>query len=90
MPAESEWWRHPFRIFQTNIREVDSGLDIERNWHSLMECRSLLAHAVKTVGGGGRKPHGGDEAVAGVRRTSAEGEAPAAGTAEAVGIRALI
>ena len=23
-----EWWRHPFRIFQTNIREVDSGMDV--------------------------------------------------------------
>ncbi|HEX2513114.1 MAG TPA: family 10 glycosylhydrolase, partial [Chloroflexota bacterium] len=26
--ASAEWWRRPFRIFQTNIREVDSGLDV--------------------------------------------------------------
>lgn len=26
--AAAEWWHHPFRIFQTNIREVDSGLDV--------------------------------------------------------------
>ena len=26
----TEWRRHSFRIFQTNIREVDSGLDVER------------------------------------------------------------
>ena len=23
-----EWWKHPFRIFQTNIREVESGMDV--------------------------------------------------------------
>ncbi|MDP8922246.1 MAG: beta-galactosidase trimerization domain-containing protein, partial [Chloroflexota bacterium] len=25
-----EWWRRPFRVFQTNIREIDAGLDVER------------------------------------------------------------
>ncbi|TDD43444.1 hypothetical protein E1286_28865 [Nonomuraea terrae] len=24
------WWREPFRTFQTNLREVDAGLDVER------------------------------------------------------------
>jgi hypothetical protein len=28
LSATAEWWRQPFRIFQTNIREVDSGLDV--------------------------------------------------------------
>lgn len=25
-----QWWREPFRMFQTNLREVDAGLDVER------------------------------------------------------------
>ena len=32
-----EWWRRPFRVFQTNIREVDSGLDVERNLRDVIE-----------------------------------------------------
>lgn len=24
------WWRKPFRMFQTNLREIDAGLDVER------------------------------------------------------------
>ncbi|GGP13130.1 beta-galactosidase trimerization domain-containing protein [Nonomuraea glycinis] len=24
------WWREPFQMFQTNLREVDAGLDVER------------------------------------------------------------
>ncbi|QUH01838.1 beta-galactosidase trimerization domain-containing protein [Saccharopolyspora erythraea] len=24
------WWKRPFRMFQTNIREIDAGLDVER------------------------------------------------------------
>ena len=27
--AAAEWWHRPFRIFQTNIREVDSGMDVD-------------------------------------------------------------
>ena len=27
-PATS-WWQHPFRMFQTNLREIDAGLDVE-------------------------------------------------------------
>jgi hypothetical protein len=27
---DAEWWKHPFRIFQTNIREVDSVMDVQR------------------------------------------------------------
>ena len=32
-----EWWKHPFRIFQTNIREVDSGLDVQRNVRDIVD-----------------------------------------------------
>jgi len=31
MDVSPEWWRRPFRVFQTNIREIDSGLDVARN-----------------------------------------------------------
>lgn len=24
------WWRRPFRLFQTNLREIDAGLDVEQ------------------------------------------------------------
>jgi hypothetical protein len=34
---DAEWWRHPFRIFQTNIREVDSGMDVERNVRDILD-----------------------------------------------------
>lgn len=27
--AEQLWWRSPFRTFQTNLREIDAGLDVE-------------------------------------------------------------
>lgn len=38
MPEQdAEWWRHPFRIFQTNIREVDSGMDVERNVRDILD-----------------------------------------------------
>src|SRR6266542_527833 len=32
-----EWWTRPFRIFQTNIREVDSGLDVGRNVRDIVD-----------------------------------------------------
>jgi hypothetical protein len=25
-----QWWRQPFRMFQTNLREIDAGLDVEQ------------------------------------------------------------
>lgn len=28
--AVPHWWRQPFRMFQTNLREIDAGLDAER------------------------------------------------------------
>lgn len=28
--AEPMWWQKPFRMFQTNIREIDAGLDVDR------------------------------------------------------------
>jgi hypothetical protein len=27
--ADHLWWSHPFRMFQTNLREIDAGLDVE-------------------------------------------------------------
>jgi len=30
MVAAKRWWESPFRIFQTNIREIDAGLDEKR------------------------------------------------------------
>lgn len=27
--AEGPWWHRPFRTFQTNLREIDAGLDVE-------------------------------------------------------------
>ncbi|MGH2368551.1 MAG: alpha-amylase family protein, partial [Chloroflexota bacterium] len=43
----AEWWRRPFRIFQTNIREVDSGLDVERNVQDILDfgCTVWLLNA---------------------------------------------
>lgn len=29
-PEDQMWWQKPFRMFQTNIREIDAGLDVER------------------------------------------------------------
>lgn len=29
-PAASLWWQQPFRTFQTNLREIDAGLDVEQ------------------------------------------------------------
>lgn len=42
-----EWWKQPFRIFQTNIREIDSGLDVERNVRDIVEfgCSVWLLNA---------------------------------------------
>lgn len=31
------WWRHPFRMFQTNLREIDAGLNVERTLDYLEE-----------------------------------------------------
>jgi hypothetical protein len=27
MAEEQYWWQRPFRVFQTNLREIDAGLD---------------------------------------------------------------
>ena len=45
--TEAEWWKQPFRIFQTNIREVDSGMDVQRNVHDIVEfgCNVWLLNA---------------------------------------------
>jgi hypothetical protein len=31
------WWHEPFRMFQTNLREIDAGLDVERVLDYLVE-----------------------------------------------------
>ncbi|MDQ3655442.1 MAG: beta-galactosidase, partial [Chloroflexota bacterium] len=28
--TDQPWWQQPFRMFQTNLREIDAGLDVER------------------------------------------------------------
>src|SRR5690554_4069034 len=28
--AARHWWREPFRMFQTNLREIDAGLDVDK------------------------------------------------------------
>ena len=43
------WWQHPFRMFQTNLREIDAGLDVERCWTS---SRSYGANAWLISAGG--------------------------------------
>jgi hypothetical protein len=45
--TEAQWWRRPFRVFQTNIREIDSGLDVERNVRDIVEfgCNVWLLNA---------------------------------------------
>ena len=42
-----EWWRHPFRIFQTNIREVDSGMDVQQVVRDIVDfgCNTWLLNA---------------------------------------------
>lgn len=35
--AEGPWWRHSFRMFQTNLRETDADLDVEAVLDSLEE-----------------------------------------------------
>jgi hypothetical protein len=50
-PASStdspEWWKHPFRIFQTNIREVDSGMDVRQVVQDILDfgCNTWLLNA---------------------------------------------
>lgn len=31
------WWKSPFRMFQTNIREIDAGLDVERTLDRIVD-----------------------------------------------------
>jgi hypothetical protein len=48
-PDGRPWWREPFRVFQTNLREVDATLDVERT------LDAIEAHGsnVWLVNGGG-------------------------------------
>lgn len=36
-PDGRPWWRDPFRVFQTNLRETDAGLDVERTLDAIEE-----------------------------------------------------
>jgi hypothetical protein len=38
----TNWWQEPFRVFQTNLREIDAGLDVEQ---VLDDLRGLHANA---------------------------------------------
>ena len=42
-----EWWQHPFRIFQTNIREIDSGMDVKVVVQDILDfgCNTWLLNA---------------------------------------------
>ncbi|CAA9253346.1 MAG: GH151 [uncultured Chloroflexi bacterium] len=42
-----EWWKHPFRIFQTNIREIDSGMDVKQVVQDILDfgCNTWLLNA---------------------------------------------
>lgn len=48
-PDGRPWWRDPFRVFQTNLRETDAGLDVERTLDAIEEHGS----DVWLVNGGG-------------------------------------
>src|SRR5690606_39764657 len=37
-----QWWHHPFRTFQTNLREIDAGLDVEAT------LEAIQAHGADT------------------------------------------
>jgi hypothetical protein len=43
----AEWWKRPFRIFQTNIREVDSGMDVQQVVRDILDfgCNTWLINA---------------------------------------------
>lgn len=32
-----QWWHQPFRIFQTNLREIDAGLDVDRHLDMILD-----------------------------------------------------
>ena len=38
----AQWWHHPFRTFQTNLREIDAGLDVEAT------LEAIQAHGADT------------------------------------------
>ncbi|GAB2468174.1 family 10 glycosylhydrolase [Promicromonospora xylanilytica] len=35
--ARPGWWDEPFQVFQTNLREIDAGLDVERTLDAVQE-----------------------------------------------------
>ena len=47
--ASERWWHRPFRILQTNLREIDAGLDVDR---VLAELRDLNANVWLLNAGG--------------------------------------
>lgn len=60
------WWDEPFQVFQTNLREVDAGLDVERTldvvqehganvW--LLNVGGILSHYPTGLGFQTRNPH---------------------------------
>jgi hypothetical protein len=37
MAEQKHWWEEPFRTFQTNLREIDAGLDVPKILHHIVD-----------------------------------------------------
>lgn len=60
------WWDEPFEVFQTNLREIDAGLDVERTLDAvqdhgagvwLLNVGGILSHYPTDLGFQTRNPH---------------------------------
>jgi hypothetical protein len=60
------WWDEPFQVFQTNLREIDAGLDVERTLDAVQEhganvwllnVGGILSHYPTGLGFQTRNPH---------------------------------
>jgi hypothetical protein len=60
------WWDEPFQVFQTNLREIDAGLDVERTLDAVQEhganvwllnVGGILSHYPTGLGFQARNPH---------------------------------
>lgn len=60
------WWDEPFQVFQTNLREIDAGLDVERTLDAVQEhganvwllnVGGILSHYPTELGFQTRNPH---------------------------------
>jgi len=64
--ARPGWWDEPFQVFQTNLREIDAGLDVERTLDAvqhhganvwLLNVGGILAHYPTGLDFQTRNPH---------------------------------